>query len=116
MTEIILAHPVEDSEAFRAYRKSIDFYKQRVIQHRGLLEKLKECKLIKNSKLVNATLKKINSDYVVLENQVNSFQCVGQLIGDVLKKISDDHYIVRTSNGPRYVVGVKKDVQNLTKS
>ncbi|KAF1742581.1 hypothetical protein MXB_2568 [Myxobolus squamalis] len=87
MTEVGSLKVIEDSEAIRAYRKA--YFKL---------------------KKVNETLIKITTDYKVLESQVNSLQCVGQLIADILKKISDDHYIVRTSNGPRYVVGIKKDI------
>ncbi|KII64628.1 26S protease subunit RPT4 [Thelohanellus kitauei] len=104
MTEVASRNSVEESEALIAHRKAIEYYKQKVIEHRTMLEKFKE---------LNITLKKVNSDFEALENQVNSMQCVGQLIADILRKMSDEKYIVRTSNGPRYVVGVKKDVKSV---
>ena len=32
---------------------------------------------------------------------------MGQLIGDVLKQIDDEKFIVKASSGPRYVVGCR---------
>jgi 26S proteasome regulatory subunit T4 len=34
----------------------------------------------------------------------------GQMIGEVLKARDDEHYIVKASSGPRYVVGVRTRV------
>jgi hypothetical protein len=36
---------------------------------------------------------------------------VGQLIGEVLKQLDEDRFIVKVSSGPRYVVGVRKKVR-----
>lgn len=36
-----------------------------------------------------------------------SIQSVGQIIGDVLKQLDDDRFIVKASSGPRYVVGCR---------
>lgn len=35
------------------------------------------------------------------------YQSVGQIIGDVLKQLDDDRFIVKASSGPRYVVGCR---------
>lgn len=32
---------------------------------------------------------------------------MGQLLGEVIKVISDDKCIIKVSNGPRYVVSIK---------
>lgn len=32
---------------------------------------------------------------------------MGQIIGDVLKQLDDDRFIVKASSGPRYVVGCR---------
>lgn len=34
-------------------------------------------------------------------------QSVGQIIGDVLKQLDNDRFIVKASSGPRYVVGCR---------
>ncbi len=37
-------------------------------------------------------------------------QSVGQMIGEVLKQMDEERFIVKVSSGPRYVVGVRKKV------
>lgn len=44
------------------------------------------------------------------EHDMKALQTVGQNIGEVLKKMDDEKFIVKTSHGPRYVVGCAKDV------
>ena len=41
------------------------------------------------------------------ERQFNSLQSVGQIVGEVLRPLDDDRYIVKTVSGTRYVVGVR---------
>lgn len=41
------------------------------------------------------------------ENLARALQTVGQTIADVIRKINSSKYIVKTSHGPRYVVGIK---------
>lgn len=44
------------------------------------------------------------------ENDVKALQTVGQNIGEVLKRIDDEKFIVKTTHGPRYVVGCAKEI------
>ncbi|GKT36278.1 Probable 26S proteasome regulatory subunit 10B [Aduncisulcus paluster] len=44
------------------------------------------------------------------EDDVIALQTVGQIVGEFLRKLGPDHYVVRSSLGPRYVVGAYKDV------
>ena len=50
------------------------------------------------------------------ENDLKALQSVGQIIGEVLKRLDDDRFIVKASSGPRYVVGCRKklDMETLT--
>ncbi|CAN0461998.1 unnamed protein product, partial [Scytosiphon promiscuus] len=41
------------------------------------------------------------------EDDLKALQSVGQIIGDVLKQLDDDRFIVKASSGPRYVVGCR---------
>ena len=41
---------------------------------------------------------------------LKSLQNSGQLIGEILKHMEDDKYIVKLLNGPRYVVTCKKAI------
>ncbi|TPP60269.1 26S protease regulatory subunit 10B [Fasciola gigantica] len=34
-----------------------------------------------------------------------------KVVGDVLKQLTEDHFIVKASNGPRYVVGCRRSLQ-----
>lgn len=38
---------------------------------------------------------------------MRALQSVGQIIGEVLRQLDEDRYIVKASSGPRYVVGVR---------
>merc|ERR1719469_1075986 len=39
------------------------------------------------------------------EDDLSALQSVGQIIGDVLKRLDHERFIVKASSGPRYVVG-----------
>ncbi len=43
------------------------------------------------------------------ENQ-QALQSVGQMIGEVLRQLDEERFIVKTSSGPRYVVGCRRKV------
>lgn len=44
------------------------------------------------------------------ENDIKSLQSVGQIVGEVLKQLSDEKFIVKATNGPRYVVGCRRSI------
>ena len=54
--------------------------------------------------------KKLSKDYDKTEDDLKALQSCGQIIGEVLRKLDDDRYIVKASSGPRYVVGCRKKV------
>mmetsp|Transcript_19573 Transcript_19573/g.29608 ORF Transcript_19573/g.29608 Transcript_19573/m.29608 type:complete len:368 (+) Transcript_19573:133-1236(+) len=63
---------------------------------------------------MEARLKKMRNDvkdlvteYNETEEKLKALQSVGQIIGDVLKQIDDERFIVKASSGPRYVVGCR---------
>eukprot|EP00598_Pedospumella_elongata_P005204 CAMPEP_0184976842 /NCGR_PEP_ID=MMETSP1098-20130426/7717_1 /TAXON_ID=89044 /ORGANISM="Spumella elongata, Strain CCAP 955/1" /LENGTH=388 /DNA_ID=CAMNT_0027499779 /DNA_START=77 /DNA_END=1243 /DNA_ORIENTATION=- len=63
---------------------------------------------------VEANVKKMRQDvrdlvleYNRTEEDLKAIQSVGMLIGDVLKQMDDDRFIVKASSGPRYVVGCR---------
>ena len=47
------------------------------------------------------------TDYDKTESDLSALQSVGMIIGEVLKNLGSDHFIVKASSGPRYVVGVR---------
>lgn len=44
------------------------------------------------------------------ENDIKSLQSVGQIVGEVLKQLSEEKFIVKATNGPRYVVGCRRSI------
>lgn len=49
------------------------------------------------------------------EQDVKALQMVGQSIGEVLQQLNEHKFIVKTSQGPKYIVGIKKEVSNAIK-
>ena len=50
---------------------------------------------------------KMNKDFEKTEDDIKSLQSVGQMIGEVLKELTPEKFIVKTSSGPRYIVGCR---------
>ncbi|KAK6011833.1 26S proteasome subunit P45 family protein, partial [Ostertagia ostertagi] len=44
------------------------------------------------------------------ENDIKSLQSVGQIVGEVLKQLTEEKFIVKATNGPRYVVGCRRSI------
>lgn len=67
-------------------------------------------------KKMRLDVKQLVVDYNRTEDDLKAIQSVGMLIGDVLKRMDDDRFIVKASSGPRYVVGcrTKLDKSKLT--
>lgn len=63
-----------------------------------------------NLKMEQEIYKQTNKQYLKTERDVKSLQTVGHIIGEVLKKLTDEKFIVKSSQGPRYVVGCMKNV------
>ena len=55
-------------------------------------------------------LRDLNKDYDKTEDDLKALQSVGQIIGELLRQLDDERYIVKASSGPRYVVGCRNKV------
>lgn len=71
----------------------------------------------KEKETVRENLLKLRNDFKEsekkaerLEENLKSLQNTGQFIGEILKHVEDDKYIVKLLNGPRYVVHVKRAI------
>jgi len=69
---------------------------------------------IREAREVEANVKKLRQDrqelvreYERTEEDIKAIQSVGLMIGDVLKNVDDERFIVKASSGPRYVVGCR---------
>jgi 26S proteasome regulatory subunit T4 len=53
----------------------------------------------------------LSKEYSKTEDDLKALQSVGQIIGDVLKQLDDERFIVKASSGPRYVVGCRNKLE-----
>ena len=86
------------------YTKALGDYKRLIKEHQEKETKLKE---------LRGAIKLIEGQYNRSEDDIKALQSVGQIIGEVLKQLDTDKFIVKSSNGPRYIVGCR---QRLDKS
>lgn len=74
-------------------------YRTAVKEHAEIMGKLRE---------INEKMKKQSADFDKTEKDINVLQSVGQMVGEVLKQLDEERFIVKTSQGPRYIVGARK--------
>lgn len=81
--------------------------KRTILEHREADAKIKE---------LRDNTRDLKKQYEKTENDLKALQSVGQIIGEVLKRLDNDRFIVKASSGPRYVVGCRKklDMDTLT--
>jgi len=81
-------------EALRQYRKT-------------LLEHREQEAVVKNARIELNTLQK---KFEKTEDDLKALQSVGQIIGEVLRQLDEERFVVKASSGPRYVVGCRTKV------
>ncbi|KAF9554500.1 26S proteasome regulatory complex ATPase RPT4 [Agrocybe pediades] len=60
-----------------------------------------------NLKKLRQSLKDLEKAYEKTEDDIKAVQSVGQIIGEVMKQLDSDRFIVKASSGPRYVVSYR---------
>ena len=55
-------------------------------------------------------LRDFTKDYDKSENDLKALQSVGQIVGEILKQLTEEKFIVKATNGPRYVVGIRRGI------
>jgi len=81
--------------------KALMEYRKKLLEHKefdGRLKGLRE------------DLKKKTKDFDKSENDLKALQSVGQIVGEILKQLHEEKFIVKATNGPRYVVGCRRQV------
>lgn len=78
--------------------KAINEYKKKVNEHKTLDERLKK---------MRQTLKELDLQFNKSEEDVKALQSVSQQIGEIIRQLDEERFIVRTSNGGRYIVGCR---------
>lgn len=56
-------------------------------------------------------LEGLKKDLDVVEGQINALLSIGQLVGEVLRQVDDERFIVKGASGARYLVGYKKSIK-----
>eukprot|EP00922_Rhytidocystis_sp_ex-Travisia-forbesii_P028418 GHVS01041706.1.p1 GENE.GHVS01041706.1~~GHVS01041706.1.p1 ORF type:complete len:392 (+),score=38.00 GHVS01041706.1:266-1441(+) len=77
---------------------SLKHYINKVKEHRELEGRVKK---------VREDVKEVTQKFNKSEEDLKALQSVGQIIGEVLRELTPDKFIVKASSGPRYVVGCK---------
>jgi len=54
--------------------------------------------------------KEAQKNYDKSEDDLKALQSVGQIVGEALRQLDDERFIVKASSGPRYVVGCRNKV------
>lgn len=88
-------------EARKAKEASILNLKKKILQHEKQDEKLKSLRI---------ELRDLEKSFDKTEYDIKALQSIGQLIGEIMKELSQEKYIVKASTGPRYIVGVKDSI------
>ena len=52
-------------------------------------------------------LKEAKKQFDKTEGDLTALQSMGQIIGEVLRQLDEDSFIVKASSGPRYIVGCR---------
>jgi ATP-dependent 26S proteasome regulatory subunit len=76
----------------------LEQYRAKIREHREVEARLKR---------MREDVKGLTARYQKTEDDLSALQSVGQIIGDVLKRLDAERFIVKASSGPRYVVGCR---------
>jgi 26S proteasome regulatory subunit T4 len=78
--------------------EALTAYREKMRTHENTSETLKTLRF---------SIKDLQKDYRKTEDDIKAVQSVGQIIGEVMKQLDDDRFIVKASSGPRYVVSYR---------
>lgn len=81
--------------------KALEDYRKRAKEHKELSAKLKQ---------MSEESKSLSKEFEKSENDLKALQSVGQIVGEVLKQLTEEKFIVKATNGPRYVVGCRRQL------
>nr|CCA17882.1 conserved unknown protein putative [Albugo laibachii Nc14] len=98
MSQSPTADDDERSQVLRAYR-------EKVMEHR---------RMESNIKIKRENVKSLVKEYHKTEDDLKALQSVGQMIGEVVRQLDDDRFIIKSSSGPRYIVGCRTKIDKKT--
>jgi len=80
---------------------AIQQLRRKMVEHREMQARMKA----KEESVVA-----LRTEFEKTEADLKAMQSVGQMIGEVLKQLDDERFIVKTASGPRWVVGFRTKV------
>eukprot|EP00056_Hartaetosiga_gracilis_P016244 m.4441 g.4441 ORF g.4441 m.4441 type:complete len:417 (+) comp3883_c0_seq1:70-1320(+) len=83
-------------------RRALEKYRRNLVARRELDARYKA------SQEKNRALAK---NFEKSENDIKTLQTVGQIVGEVVKKLDEEKFIVKASSGPRYVVACRRGIE-----
>ncbi|CAD7696076.1 unnamed protein product [Ostreobium quekettii] len=90
-----------DAEA-RDKEEALGEFRQRMLKHKEIDARVRK---------LRQDMKALQKDYDKSEDELRALQSVGQIIGEVLRQLDDERFIVKASSGPRYVVGCRSKLE-----
>jgi len=88
--------PTEAQIAEERRAKVLADYRKTLLQHKEVDAKVRS---------MRDEAKTLKKDYDKTEDDLKALQSVGQIIGEVLRQLDEERFIVKASSGPRYLVG-----------
>uniref|UniRef100_A0A8D2AMY5 Uncharacterized protein n=1 Tax=Sciurus vulgaris TaxID=55149 RepID=A0A8D2AMY5_SCIVU len=79
--------------------KVLQDYRKKLLEHKEIDSHLKE---------LREPLKELTKQYEKSENYLKALQSVGQIVSEVLKQLTEEKFIAKATNGPRYVIFAKR--------
>ncbi|KAJ7929337.1 26S proteasome regulatory complex ATPase RPT4 [Mycena leptocephala] len=79
-------------------KNALKTYRDKMRAHEASSESLKNLRF---------SLKDLGKAYEKTEDDIKAVQSIGQIIGEVMKQLDDERFIVKASSGPRYVVSYR---------
>jgi len=77
-------------------------YRKKLLEHKEVDARLKD---------LRGQLKDLQNQFDKSENDLKALQSVGQIVGEVLRQLTEEKFIVKATNGPRYVVGCRRQLE-----
>ncbi|XP_060117154.1 oocyte zinc finger protein XlCOF22-like isoform X2 [Heteronotia binoei] len=79
--------------------KALRDYREKLLEHKEVDGRLKE---------LREQLKELSKQHEKSEKDLKTLQSFGPIAGEVLKQLTEEKFVVRAANGPRYVVGCRR--------
>jgi len=104
--EPLLSQPTQQPEIQKSpaelrREQAVADFKKRLVEHREWDAKLKGLRF---------DIRDLEKAFDKTEDDMKALQSVGQIVGEVLKQLDEEKFIVKASSGPRYVVGCRNKV------